>query len=70
MARPSSAPFMATRPGENINYYLYGYLNLRERQEKTPRLGALSPEGLGVTGGGSWGCRKSEEDQEGRAGPL
>lgn len=51
MARPSSAPFMATCPGENINYYLYGYLNLRERQEKTPRLGALSPEGLGATGG-------------------
>lgn len=51
MARLSSAPFMATCPGENINYYLYGYLNLRERQEKTPRLGALSPEGLGATGG-------------------
>lgn len=58
--RPLSSRFMATCPGESINYYLYGSSNPCQRQGKTPRWAAPSPGGLGAMEGlGGAGLQKA-----------
>ena len=41
--RPFSSRFMAVCPGRDINYGIYGNLNLSKIEEKTPRLAVPSP---------------------------